>query len=82
MLNHSYLSNADVDSIEHLYEQYKTDKSSLDESWQRFFEGFDLAYGDLGLSGTGEVVSEYMMKEINVLNLINKGLACKTSLSV
>ena len=47
MLNHSYLSNADVDSIEHLYEQYKTDKFSLDESWQRFFEGFDLAYGDL-----------------------------------
>jgi 2-oxoglutarate dehydrogenase E1 component len=73
MLNHSYLSNADVDSIEHLYEQYKTDKSSLDESWQRFFEGFDLAYGDLGLSGTGEGVSEDMMKEINVLNLINKG---------
>lgn len=72
MLNHSYLSNADVDSIEHLYEQYKIDKSSLDESWQRFFEGFDLAYGDLGLNG-GEVVSEDMMKEINVLNLINRG---------
>jgi 2-oxoglutarate dehydrogenase E1 component len=73
MLNHSYLSNADVDSIEHLYEQYKKDKSSVDESWQRFFEGFDLAYGDLGLSKDGAMVSEDMMKEINVLHLINNG---------
>ncbi|MEY2924707.1 MAG: hypothetical protein RLZZ337_1255, partial [Bacteroidota bacterium] len=75
MLNHSYLSNADVDSVDHLYQQYKKDKSSVDESWQRFFEGFDLAYGDLGLAedGLGAVVSEDMMKEINVLHLINNG---------
>lgn len=72
MLNHSYLSNADVDSIEHLYGQYKNDKFSVDESWQRFFEGFDLAYGDLGL-GEGAPVSDDMLKEINVLNLINNG---------
>jgi 2-oxoglutarate dehydrogenase E1 component len=74
MLNHSYLSNADVDSVDHLYQQYKKDRTSVDESWQRFFEGFDLAYGDLGLAdqGTG-VVSEDMMKEINVLHLINNG---------
>ncbi len=73
MLSHSYLSNADVDATEHLYQQYKSDKSSVDESWQRFFEGFDLAYGDLGLSDEGGAVSEDMMKEINVLNLINDG---------
>jgi 2-oxoglutarate dehydrogenase E1 component len=73
MLNHSYLSNADVDSIDHMYDQYKADKSSLDESWQRFFEGFDLAYGDLGLSNSEGAVSEDMLKEINVLNLINNG---------
>ena len=73
MLNHSYLSNADVDSLEHLYEQYKINKTNVDESWQRFFEGFDLAYGELGLSDGGSVVSEDMMKEINVLNLINNG---------
>ena len=47
MLKHSYLSNADVDATEHLYQQYKADISSVEESWQRFFEGFDLAYGDL-----------------------------------
>ncbi len=73
MLSHSYLSNADVDATEHLYQQYKEDKNSVDESWQRFFEGFDLAYGDLGLNDDGGAVSEDMMKEINVLNLINDG---------
>jgi 2-oxoglutarate dehydrogenase E1 component len=81
MLKHSYLSNADVDATEHLYQQYKADKSSVDESWQRFFEGFDLAYGNLGLndgegssSAQGQTeVSGWMLKEINVLNLINNG---------
>ncbi len=73
MLNHSYLSNADVDAVDHLYEQYKADKTSVDESWHRFFEGFDLAYGDLGLSDENGAVSEDMLKEINVLNLINNG---------
>lgn len=77
MLNHSYLSNADVDATEHLYQQYKEDKSSVDESWQRFFEGFDLAYGELGLNAEGGAAvsdaSGWMIKEINVLNLINNG---------
>lgn len=73
MLNHSYLSNADVDSVDELYQSYKKDRSSVDESWQRFFEGFDLAYGDLGLGDDTAAVSENMIKEINVLNLINNG---------
>lgn len=72
MLNHSYLSNADVDSIEHLYEKYKADPTSVDDSWKRFFEGFDLAYGNLGLTD-GAAISDDMMKEINVLHLINNG---------
>ena len=73
MLNHSYLSNADVDSVEELYQSYKNDPQSVDESWKRFFEGFDLAYGNLGLNGTSGAVSKDMMKEINVLHLINNG---------
>ena len=73
MLNHSYLSNADVDAVDDLYQSYKQDKKSVDESWQRFFEGFDLAYGNLGVNGTSATVSEDMIKEINVLNLINNG---------
>lgn len=73
MIGHSYLSNADVASLDELYHQYQNDKSSVDESWQRFFEGFDLAYGNLGVQSASEVVSEDMLKEINVLRLINEG---------
>ena len=73
MLNHSYLSNADIDSVDELYKSYQQDRNSVDASWQQFFEGFDLAYGKLGLSDSGTLVSEDMIKEINVLNLINNG---------
>lgn len=73
MLNHSYLSNADVDAVEELYQNYQKDRTSVDESWQRFFEGFDLAYGKLGLGDSQSIVSEDMIKEINVLHLINNG---------
>ena len=71
MIGHSYLSNADVDAIDALYQQYQQDPESVDFGWKKFFEGFDLAYDK---TGTGsEVVSEDMLKEINVLRLINEG---------
>jgi len=70
MLGHSYLSNADVDSIDDMYQQYQKDAESVEFGWRKFFEGFDLAYNR---NGTSNVVSEDMMKEINVLRLINEG---------
>lgn len=72
MIGHTYLSNADVDSIEALYQQYLENPESVDFGWQKFFEGFDLAYNKTGID-SGEVVSEDMIKEINVLRLINEG---------
>lgn len=39
----SYLSNADVSTVESLYQQYQQDPGSVDEGWARFFEGFDFA---------------------------------------
>ncbi len=71
MIDHSYLSNADVNSIEALYKQYQIQKNSVDFGWQKFFEGFDLALQSQGISS--QPVSEDMLKEINVLNLINSG---------
>lgn len=71
MIGHSYLSNADVDAIDALYQQYQQDPESVDFGWKKFFEGFDLAYDKTGTSS--EVVSEDMLKEINVLRLINEG---------
>lgn len=74
MISHSYLSNTDINSLEELYKQWQKDINSVDESWQRFFEGFDLAYGNLGLTGIADqAVSEDILKEINVLRLINDG---------
>ena len=73
MLEHSYLSNADMSAIDNLYEQYLADKNSVDYGWQRFFEGFDLAYDKSGLDADGKTTSQAGIKEINVLNLINNG---------
>jgi 2-oxoglutarate dehydrogenase E1 component len=73
MIGHSFISNADVSAVDELYQRYKSDRSSVDESWQTFFEGFDLAMGRLGIETDDQPVSENMLKEINVLNLINNG---------
>jgi 2-oxoglutarate dehydrogenase E1 component len=66
MVKNTYLSNADVSYIDELYKQYQSDRESLDFGWQKFFEGFDMAQ-DKEVGG----VSEDMLKEINVLNLID-----------
>ena len=73
MLEHSYLSNADMSAIDDLYQKYLSDKNSVDYGWQRFFEGFDLAYDKSGLETDGKTTSQIGLKEINVLNLINNG---------
>jgi 2-oxoglutarate dehydrogenase E1 component len=64
----SYVGNADVNAIEHLYNQYKQNPTNVDLSWQKFFEGFEFAQTDFA-SGGG--IPENFQKEFNVLNLIN-----------
>ena len=70
----SYLSNTGLEYMEGLYEQFKTDPNSLENGWQRFFEGFEL--GASKTSGNGHSTnglpkdSEQLLREINVLNLI------------
>jgi len=76
MEHHSYLSNADVSTLDALYAQFKLDPSSVDISWQRFFEGFEfqnteysiLPSSEKSLSGAG---AEALQKEFKVINLIN-----------
>ncbi len=43
MDKHSYLGSADSDYIESLYIEYRQDPGSVDESWRKFFEGFEFA---------------------------------------
>ena len=51
----SYLSNAENSYIEGLYQDYQKDASLVDESWQRFFEGFEFSMTDYDTE-TGEVI--------------------------
>ncbi|NQV01734.1 MAG: 2-oxoglutarate dehydrogenase E1 component, partial [Bacteroidia bacterium] len=37
----SYLNNLDNSVFEELYERFKADPDSVDESWRKFFEGFE-----------------------------------------
>ncbi|GAB3520347.1 2-oxoglutarate dehydrogenase family protein [Emticicia fontis] len=39
----SYIANADVAALDAIYQQYKQDPSSVDESWQNFFRGFEFS---------------------------------------
>ncbi len=67
----SYLSNADVSAIDNLHQQYLSDPESVDFGWKKFFEGFDFGYNQKYSNGKqGTAVSEDVLKEINVLNLI------------
>lgn len=68
----SYLSNADSSYVDGLYQAYLTDPESIDFGWRKFFEGFDFGQnGGSEVSGTPGSTPEHVLKEINVLNMIN-----------
>lgn len=64
----SYVGNADVNAIDHLYKEYSINPDSVDEGWKKFFEGFDFAQAFFNKKGA---VPENFQKEFKVLNLIN-----------
>ncbi len=64
----TYVGNADVSAIDHLYKSYKNDPQSVDLGWQKFFEGFDFAQTNYEEGGD---IPENFQKEFKVLNLIN-----------
>ncbi len=65
----SPLGSQDISFLEDLYHSYQADPASVDESWQYFFTGFDLALKNFpqkpNLAGT-----ENIQKEFAILNLI------------
>ncbi|WP_343564468.1 2-oxoglutarate dehydrogenase E1 component [Sphingobacterium sp.] len=72
MDNLTYLSNADSAYVDGLYQSYKQDPQSVDFGWQKFFEGFDFGQHAGGTTNSvGEATPEHVLKEINVLNMIN-----------
>jgi 2-oxoglutarate dehydrogenase E1 component len=64
----SYVGNADVNAIDHLYKQYRLDPESVDIGWKKFFEGFEFAQINFEQGGA---IPENFQKEFKVLNLIN-----------
>ena len=64
----SFVGNADPVMIEELYTRFKTDPESIDESWKKFFEGFDFAQAHFGDST--DPGKDYP-SEFKVINLIN-----------
>ncbi len=68
MDKYSYLSNAQISSIDDLFRQYLKDNTSVDFGWQKFFEGFEFA--NKNYENNGEIPLN-VKKEFNVINLIN-----------
>jgi len=64
----TYVGNADVTAIDHLYKSYQQDPESVDIGWKKFFEGFDFARTNFEDGGE---IPENFQKEFKVINLIN-----------
>ena len=75
MDKYTYVANADVSTIDNLYNSYKQNPETVDYSWQKFFEGFDFSQGNslassnaaTGTAGAGFVSD----KEVQVRYLIH-----------
>lgn len=71
--DYAHLLSSDTAFIDSLYADYKTDPSSVDESWQMFFKGFEYKLDELFTteSSSGEPIdSQAIVKEFNVFRLI------------
>lgn len=68
----SYVANADTQVIADLYEAYKQDPNSVDNSWRDFFKGFDFSQTWLegSPSSAGSADSSHVQKEMAVISLI------------
>ena len=64
----SWLNGTDPDQIEELYQNFKKNPDSVEESWKKFFEGFDFARTDYSAIPKE---SELYPGEFKVIDLIN-----------
>jgi 2-oxoglutarate dehydrogenase E1 component len=67
----SFISNADPGYIDQLYTSYKANPESVDQTWQKFFEGYEFSLQRFGQEGPApEQADGLSIKEIRVRNLI------------
>jgi 2-oxoglutarate dehydrogenase E1 component len=64
----SYLNSLDNSVIEELFERYRTDPGSVEESWRKFFEGFEFC--QMNYKSEKDETFIYP-EEFKVMNLIN-----------
>ncbi|MCI0750222.1 MAG: 2-oxoglutarate dehydrogenase E1 component, partial [Flammeovirgaceae bacterium] len=69
MDKYSYISNADVSYLDQLYQNYKANPTAVDQTWQKFFEGYEFSQQRYGENG-GAVEDGVTIKETIVRNLI------------
>ncbi len=69
----NYIANAHPAYIESVYNTYQQDATAVDESWKKFFEGFEFALKNSNGNGHAETstTSTELDKELRVYNLIN-----------
>lgn len=69
----NYINSGNAAYINELYTAYQQDPESVDFGWQKFFEGFEFGQSAEGAASAGTTGStpEHVLKEINVLNMID-----------
>lgn len=68
MDNYAYLNSTDPAVIENLYEQYKSNPTSIDAGWRSFFEGFDFAAKNYSDSPNTGVTTSIEFKVLNIID--------------
>ena len=71
-IDFTHLSSSDITFIDSLYDTYQKSPEAVDESWQRFFQGFEFSSTGFGTSsGTSAgITDEKLRREFNVFRLI------------
>ncbi|MEL6941308.1 MAG: 2-oxoglutarate dehydrogenase E1 component, partial [Bacteroidota bacterium] len=76
MQDFSFVANAHPSYVDQLYQNYKNEPGSVEESWQSFFKGFDYAANGNGSNNANgsianvEISSDKLVHEMKVLSLI------------
>jgi 2-oxoglutarate dehydrogenase E1 component len=63
--DNTHLTSSDSAYIDNLYEEFKADPDSVDESWKMFFKGFEYKFDE-----GGSLNNDQLHKEFNVFRLI------------
>lgn len=63
--DNTHLTSSDSAYIDNLYEEFRKDPESVDESWKMFFKGFEYKFDE-----DGSLNNDQLHKEFNVFRLI------------